>query len=33
MFVNARPTASLVVLDGDRFLALREVARRRHASV
>jgi ADP-ribose pyrophosphatase YjhB (NUDIX family) len=23
MFVNARPTASLVVVDGDRFLALR----------
>jgi 8-oxo-dGTP diphosphatase len=26
LFVNARPTASLVVLDGDRFLALRRVA-------
>jgi 8-oxo-dGTP diphosphatase len=26
MFVNARPTASLVVLDGDRFLALRRAA-------
>jgi ADP-ribose pyrophosphatase YjhB (NUDIX family) len=25
MFVNARPTASLIVLDGDRFLALRRV--------
>lgn len=26
MFVNSRPTASLVVLDGDRFLALRRAA-------
>jgi ADP-ribose pyrophosphatase YjhB (NUDIX family) len=26
MYVNARPTASLVVLDGDRFLALRRAA-------
>jgi ADP-ribose pyrophosphatase YjhB (NUDIX family) len=26
MFVNARPTASLVLLDGDRFLALRRAA-------
>jgi 8-oxo-dGTP diphosphatase len=26
MFVNARPTANLIVLDGDRFLALRRAA-------
>ncbi|MEV0733293.1 NUDIX domain-containing protein [Polymorphospora sp. NPDC050346] len=26
LFVNARPTASLIVLDGDRFLALRRAA-------
>jgi 8-oxo-dGTP diphosphatase len=26
LFVNARPTASLVVLDGDRFLALKRAA-------
>jgi len=26
LFVNARPTASLIVLDGDRFLALRRAS-------